>query len=81
MLSGQRASHTNDILVVDDDHDVAESIELALRRRGYQVSVAHSGVEALKLLGLGSMLRVIGHTARYAIRLAGKHRDNGTRKT
>ena len=39
-----------DILVVDDDHDVAESIELALRRRGFQVRVAYSGVEALKLL-------------------------------
>ena len=39
-----------DILVVDDDHDVAESIQLALRRRGFQVRVAYSGVEALKLL-------------------------------
>ena len=39
-----------EILVVDDDHDVAESIELALRRRDFQVRVAHSGVEALKML-------------------------------
>jgi len=39
-----------DILVVDDDHDVAESIELALRRRGFHVQVACSGVEALKQL-------------------------------
>ncbi len=40
----------NEILVVDDDRDVARSIELALRRRGFRVSLAHSGVEALKLL-------------------------------
>jgi DNA-binding response OmpR family regulator len=39
-----------EILVVDDDRDVAQSIELALRRRGFRVALAHSGVEALKLL-------------------------------
>jgi DNA-binding response OmpR family regulator len=39
-----------DIFVVDDDRDVAQSIELALRRRGFRVTLAHSGVEALKLL-------------------------------
>jgi hypothetical protein len=42
----------------------------------YYQSIA---MEALKLLGLGSMMRVIGHTARYAIRLAGKRRDNAAR--
>jgi DNA-binding response OmpR family regulator len=40
----------SEILVVDDDRDVAQSIELALRRRGFQVTLAHSGVEALKVL-------------------------------
>lgn len=40
----------NEIFVVDDDRDVAQSIELALRRRGFRVTLAHSGVEALKLL-------------------------------
>jgi len=40
----------SEILVVDDDRDVAQSIELALRRRGFRVTLAHSGVEALKLL-------------------------------
>jgi len=40
----------SDILVVDDDRDVAQSIELALRRRGFRVTLAYSGVEALKLL-------------------------------
>jgi len=39
----------------------------------YYQSIA---MEALKLLGLGSMMRVIGHTARYAMRLAGKRRIN-----
>ncbi|MBN1642447.1 MAG: response regulator transcription factor [Anaerolineae bacterium] len=39
-----------DILVVDDDRDVAQSIELALRRRDFRVKLAHSGVEALKTL-------------------------------
>ena len=39
-----------EILVVDDDRDVAQSIELALRRRGFRIALAHSGVEALKLL-------------------------------
>jgi DNA-binding response OmpR family regulator len=40
----------SEIFVVDDDRDVAQSIELALRRRGFRVTLAHSGVEALKLL-------------------------------
>ncbi|MFX1353300.1 MAG: response regulator transcription factor [Promethearchaeota archaeon] len=40
----------SEILVVDDDRDVAQSIELALRRRDFRVTLAHSGVEALKTL-------------------------------
>lgn len=40
----------SEILVVDDDRDVAQSIELALRRRGFRVTLAYSGVEALKML-------------------------------
>jgi DNA-binding response OmpR family regulator len=39
-----------EILVVDDDRDVAQSIELALRRHEFRVTLAHSGVEALKTL-------------------------------
>jgi DNA-binding response OmpR family regulator len=39
-----------EILVVDDDRDVAQSIEIALRRRGFRVTLAYSGVEALKVL-------------------------------
>jgi DNA-binding response OmpR family regulator len=37
------------ILVIDDDEIVARSVELSLRHDGFQVSVAHSGVEGLKL--------------------------------
>lgn len=37
------------ILVIDDDEIVARSVELSLRHDGFQVSVAHSGVDGLKL--------------------------------
>ncbi len=37
------------ILVVDDDHAVAEAIERSLRRSGYEVSVAHRGSDALAI--------------------------------
>lgn len=40
----------SEILVVDDDRDVAQSIEMSLRRRGFRVTLAYSGVEALKTL-------------------------------
>jgi len=36
------------ILVVDDDDIVAKSIELSLRRQGFNVLIAHTGVEGLK---------------------------------
>jgi DNA-binding response OmpR family regulator len=39
-----------EILVVDDDRDVAQTIELALRRHDFRVALAYSGVEALKAL-------------------------------
>jgi DNA-binding response OmpR family regulator len=37
------------ILVIDDDSIVAKSVELSLRHDGFQVSVAYSGVDGLKL--------------------------------
>jgi len=37
------------VLVVDDDEDVAETIERALRHGGYEVLVAHRGADALQL--------------------------------
>jgi two-component system response regulator RpaA len=36
------------ILVIDDDEIVARSVELSLRRSGFQVSVNNTGVEGLK---------------------------------
>jgi DNA-binding response OmpR family regulator len=38
------------ILVVDDDQDVAETIERTLRRNQYQILVAHRGADALQLV-------------------------------
>jgi two-component system, OmpR family, response regulator RpaA len=37
------------ILVVDDDEDVAETIERSLRRAGHEILVAHRGADALQL--------------------------------
>ncbi|MCG2767155.1 MAG: response regulator transcription factor [Chloroflexota bacterium] len=37
------------ILVVDDDEDVAETIERSLQRAGYDVRVAHRGADALDM--------------------------------
>lgn len=39
------------ILVVEDDHDVLESIRELLEDSGYQVTSARNGVEALAVLG------------------------------
>jgi DNA-binding response OmpR family regulator len=38
------------ILVVDDDRDVAGTIERTLRRKDHQISVAYSGVQALQVI-------------------------------
>ncbi len=38
------------ILVVDDDRDVAGTIERTLQRRNHQVTVAYSGAKALELI-------------------------------
>lgn len=38
------------ILVVDDDRDVAGTIERTLRRRDHEVAVAYSGMQALELI-------------------------------
>ena len=40
----------DEILVVDDDRDVAQTVKLALRRRGFRVQLAYSGTEALRML-------------------------------
>lgn len=36
------------ILVVDDEPDIVESLDIALRRRGYEVRVAYDGESALE---------------------------------
>jgi len=42
---------TNRILVVDDEQIVTEVVERYLRREGYDVKVAHDGVQALETAG------------------------------
>jgi CheY-like chemotaxis protein len=39
-----------EILIVDDEPDVAEVLARSLSREGHRATVAHSGEEALKLL-------------------------------
>ena len=36
------------ILVLDDEKEIAEVIALYLRNEGYEVEVAHTGLEALR---------------------------------
>ena len=38
------------ILVVDDDKEIVESIEIYLRNEGYKVFIAYDGLEALDIL-------------------------------
>lgn len=39
-----------EILIVDDDRDVAQTIGITLKRRDFRVQVAYSGMEALRML-------------------------------
>lgn len=41
--------HPLDILIVDDDVDVAESLALVIEGRGHRVEIVHSGEDALLL--------------------------------
>lgn len=40
----------DEILIVDDDRDVAQTIGITLKRRDFRVQVAYSGMEALRML-------------------------------
>ncbi len=40
----------SEILIVDDDRDVAQTIKLALQRRGFGAQAAYSGLEAIRML-------------------------------
>jgi PAS domain S-box-containing protein len=48
---GVRAGGALRILVVDDNHDTADSAALLLRRAGYTVRVTYDGPEALRIFG------------------------------
>ncbi|HEX5010840.1 MAG TPA: PAS domain S-box protein [Planctomycetota bacterium] len=48
---GVRASGALRILVVDDNHDTADSAALLLRRAGYTVRVSYDGPDALRVFG------------------------------
>ncbi len=50
MKSDPAAVKTPLILVVDDEHDIAYSIEFALKQEGYQAMSCHDGKEALRLI-------------------------------
>ena len=38
------------VLLIDDDLDISEAIESILSEEGFNVSIAHNGLEALELL-------------------------------
>ncbi len=40
----------SEILIVDDDRDVAQTIKIALQRRGFGAQIAYTGLEALRML-------------------------------
>ena len=51
----QDSSHRGRILVVDDEVDVAKSVEALLEARGYEVELAHDGVSVLEKLAEGAL--------------------------
>ena len=51
----QDRSHRGRILVVDDEVDVAKSVEALLEARGYEVELAHDGVSVLDKLSEGQL--------------------------
>jgi len=53
------ASEGADILVIDDDRGIRETLGDVLRDEGHQVLLARDGVEALKLLHNGQLPRLI----------------------
>ena len=48
---GHRKNTGHRLLIVDDNHDAAESLAMLLRLLGHDVQVAHEGPTALRLIG------------------------------
>ncbi|MBN1589069.1 MAG: response regulator transcription factor [Pirellulales bacterium] len=49
MAEDQMESEAKRILLVDDDHEIVESMRLALQAKGYQVVVARDGNQGLAM--------------------------------
>lgn len=49
-MSEHRNTHSNHILVVDDDQSLREFLEILFKKEGYKVSVAKNAKDALELL-------------------------------
>src|SRR3954451_21304590 len=49
-MVGRAGGRVSTVLVVDDDVDIARFIEINLRLEGFEVIVAHDGVEALGIV-------------------------------
>jgi CheY-like chemotaxis protein len=47
------------ILVIDDDHHILKGITLILTKRGYDVKVAHNGIEAMEVLNGDSHFKLV----------------------
>ena len=47
------------ILIVDDEYDIASTLELAFNMENYEVKLSTSGLEALEVLKIGPMPDII----------------------
>jgi len=48
-----------EILVIEDDHNILNVIDLALTHHGYDVKIAHNGIEGIELLNNGSRFNLV----------------------
>ncbi len=53
------SENSTQILVVEDDEDIRQTMKLALELEGYQVHLAANGLEALKYKDIAPNLRLI----------------------
>ena len=47
------------ILVIEDDHNILNVIDLALTHHGYDVQIAHNGIEGIELLNNNSRFNLV----------------------